>query len=179
MAQSWILDVRRRLAGAPQREPVVGTSERRALLVPLFVDARELWVLLLADGGGAFPGSPVESGEDAWIAALRGARGEAGLEAETILRLGELESLELPSGGLAVPCIGALPLAVAQRAVDAGGELTRLPLSAFANPTLVEETVIEAAGERRVVRGYHIGGRRIHGLAAHVLEDLLDRLKGE
>lgn len=176
---SWILEIRDRLSRSPQREPVVETTERRAILVLLFVDARELWALMMDRGGGVFPGAPVGPDEDAWTAALRGAKAEAGIAAEGVLRLGELESLELPTGGLAVPCIGALPLALVERAGGPGGEIFRVPLSAFANPTLVEETVVETSGERRVVRGYHIGSRRIHGLAAHVLEDLLATLHGD
>jgi len=176
---SWILDVRRRLAAAPALEPVVADAARRALLVPLFVDAGGLWALLREGGAGEpeFPSAPLAPGEDAWAAAQR-AGGEAGLPAEAVLRLGELSPLERPEGGLALPCIGAVPTPAAMTASDAGPSF-RIPLSALRNPTLVEEMEVETpAGDRRRVRAIHVGGRRLWGTAVFVLEDLLERLAG-
>jgi hypothetical protein len=176
---SWILDVRRRLAVAPALEPVVAGAARRALLVPLFVDSGGLWVLLRAGAGGEaeFPGAPVAGGEDVWDAALRAAA-EAGLPAGAVLHLGELAPLEPPEGGLALPCVAAVPTPAALAASDAGGAF-RLPLVALRAPTLVEELEVETpTGERRRVRAVHVGGRRLWGTAVWVLEDLLERLAG-
>jgi hypothetical protein len=176
---SWILDVRRRLAAGPSLEPVVAESARVALLVPLFVEAGGLWALLSTGAGGEveLPSSPVAPGEDAWDAALRAA-GAAGLPIETVLRLGELEALERPEGGLVLPCVGALPTAPALAVTEAAGTF-RLPLAALANPTLAEDFEIEDAdGNRRRVRAVHVGGRRLWGTAVWVLEDLLERLRG-
>lgn len=176
---SWILDVRRRLAAAPALEPVVAGSARRALLVPLFVDAGGLWALLREGAGGEaeFPGAPLAAGEDAWEAAARAAA-ETGLPAAAVLRLGELEPLEPPEGGLALPCVGAVPTPAALAASDNGGFL-RLPLVALRSSTLVEELEVESpAGDRRRVRALHVGGRRLWGTAVWVLEDLLERLAG-
>lgn len=176
---SWILDVRERLAAGPRLEPVVEDAARVALLLPLFVEAGGLWALLRSGPGGEaeLPSSPVAPKEDAWDAALR-AGGAVGLPIETILRLGELDALERPEGGLALPCVGALPTAPALAATGAA-ETFRLPLAALANPTLAEEMEIEDAnGNRRRVRALHVGGRRLWGTAVWVLEDLLERLRG-
>jgi hypothetical protein len=176
---SWILDVRQRLAAAPALEPVVADTARRALLVPLFVDVGGLWALLREGAGGEpeYPSAPVAPGEDAWAAAQRAA-GEAGLPAEAILPLGELSPLEPPEGGLALPCIGALPTPAAQTAGESG-RFFRIPLIALRSPTLVEELEVDTpAGDRRRVRALHVGGRRLWGTAVFVLEDLLERLAG-
>lgn len=174
---SWILDVRRRLAAAPPLEPVVGSARRSAILVPLFVDAGGLWVLVGEGDRGEpeLPGTPIAEGETAWAAARRAA-GEAGLPAEAVLELGELAPLELPEGGLALPCVGALPTPFALAASEGAGRF-RVPLAALRAPTLVEEMETEGpAGERRRVRALHVGGRRLWGTAVFVLEDLLERL---
>ena len=176
---SWILDLRKRLAAAPPLEPVVPSASRRALLLPLFVDAGGLWALLVEGAGGEaeLPNAPVAAGDDAWTAALRAADA-ARLPVEAALKLGELEPLELPDGGLALPCVAALPTPAALAAGDRPGWL-RVPLIALRAPTLVEEVELEGpGGERRRVRAVHVGGRRLWGTAIFVLEDLLERLAG-
>lgn len=193
---SWIQELRTLLAAAPQLEPIVEGSERLALLVPLFVEAGGLWVLMeqRSTGGEAlFSGAVVEAGEDAWDAALRAGAEDAGLPAEAVLRLGELAPIELVGagddedddgeGGLAVPCVGAVPVAAARTAVDAGdNDVFQVPLQAFGNPTLVEEFLVEpesGEGPVRRMRAIHVGGRRIWGLGVFVMEDLLERLQGD
>ncbi len=188
---SWILEVRRRLAVSPARQPLVAEPARSAALVPLLVDAGELWTVLVqpepgaggtGDDGGratqpgpAFPSSPLAAGEEVWAAALRGGGEQAAIEPKAVLRLGELEDLESPEGGLVAPCVGALPSHLETRPGPGVAEVFRVPLSAFANPTLVEETSVPGSTVR--VRGYHVGRRILRGLAAHILEDLLDRLR--
>jgi hypothetical protein len=189
---SWILEVRRRLAAQPARLPLVAEAARRAVLVPLLVDAGALWTLLVQpaagagagggagdDGGPAFPDSPLAPGEEAWTAALRGGAEQAAIEPKVVVRLGELEELEAapPDRGLVVPCVGALPTAVETRPGEGVAEVFRVPLAAFVHPTLVEETTVAAPGGPLTVRGYHLGSRIIRGLAARVLEDLLARLR--
>ena len=176
---SWIVDVRQRLGAGPALEPLVADAARRALLVPLFVDTGGLWALLREGAAGEpdFPAAPLAPGEDTWTAAQRAA-GEAGLPADAVLRLGELSPLEPPEGGLALPCIGALPTPAALTSTETG-PFFRVPLLALRNPTLVEELEVETpGGDRRRVRSIHVGGRRLWGTAIFVLEDLLERLAG-
>jgi 8-oxo-dGTP pyrophosphatase MutT (NUDIX family) len=182
---SWILDVRRRLAAHPARQPLVAEPDRRAVLVPLQVDAGELWTTLVQPaaaraGGGdepAFPGGAIRADEEAWAAAVRGAAAQAGVDPRTVLRLGELDDLESPAGGLVAPCVGALPRGAETRPGPGVAEIFRVPLSAFANPRMVEEREVAFADGIRRVRAYHLGNRLIWGVAAHILEDLLDRLR--
>lgn len=175
---SWILDVRRRLAAAPAREPLVAGSDRHALLVPLFVDAGGLWVLLREGAGGEaeLPTGPVADGEESWAAAVRTAAA-TGLPSEALLPLGDLEPLERPEGGLDLPCVGALPTPAGLATADGDGWF-RLPLVALSAPTLVEEIEVEYAGVQRRMRAIHVGGRRLWGTAVFVLEDLIERLAG-
>ena len=82
LPQSWILELRERLANpAPRRLAPAEAAERRqaSVLVPLYVDAGQLWTLLTRraetlpqhKGQVAFPGGGLEVGEDFWAAALR------------------------------------------------------------------------------------------------------------
>lgn len=174
---SWILDVRRRLAAGPAREPLVADSARRALAVPLFVDAGGLWVLLREgeDGAAEMAAGPVAGDQESWEAAVEAA-GAAGLPSEALLQLGELEPLERPEGGLDVPCVGALPTAAGLAAADRSGWF-KLPLVALSAPTLVEEVEVEHGGVKRRMHALHVGGRRLWGAAVFVIEDLLERLR--
>ncbi|MEM7051237.1 MAG: CoA pyrophosphatase [Acidobacteriota bacterium] len=183
-APSWIIEVRKRLE-TPGKEPLVEGTARRSVMVGLSVDAGELWVLMIRRfgdrwGSAAFPGSDVEPGEDVWTAALRGAEDEIDLPQKAVLRLGELDGVEDVSGGLVTPCIGALPAKFEAKALgDDVDEVFRVPLSVLNNPQLVEEEIVEVEGVQRRVRSYHVGGRRIWGLAVYILEDLMERLQGE
>ena len=185
---SWIAELRARLASPPpQRLP---PSEQRpaAVLVPLFVDAGELWTLLtvrsaeLAHHRGqvAFPGGGRAAGEDPWRAALREAEEEVGLAPEKVLRLGELDEVESPVGFRVVPCVGAIPFPLAL-APNPGeiAEAFPLPLSAFTNPRMVEDREVLLNGLRRELRIYHVGRWQIWGLTAAILSNLLARLELE
>jgi hypothetical protein len=185
--ESWIEQVRRRLADRPARQPLVADAARSALLVPLSVDAGELWTLLAvpepgsaaaSDEGPSFPSGPIAPGQEVWDAALAAAGERLGVAPGVVLRLGELEELEGPNGGLVTPCVGALPAGLATRPGPGVEEVVRMPLTAIANPQLVEQQRVETPAGERLVRAYHVGNRRVWGLAAHVLEDLLERLAG-
>ena len=114
---SWIFELRSRLASpAPQRLP---TNEARqaAVLVPLYVEAGELWTLLTKRsetlpqhrGQIAFPGGGREIGEDPWDAALRESQEELGIDPSRVVRIGQLDEASTPSGFNIVPCVGAVP----------------------------------------------------------------------
>jgi 8-oxo-dGTP pyrophosphatase MutT (NUDIX family) len=192
-AMSWILDVRQRLASpaprrlAPVRGVVPAPRELRpaAVLVPLYVDAGELWTVLTVrtdtlpnhPGQIAFPGGSRDPGEDPWTTALREAGEEVGLDAARVMRLGELDEHEVPSGFSVVPCVGAIPFRYAMRPSEAEiAEVFSLPLSAFTNPRLVEERGVKLDGVLRTLRIYHVGRRQIWGVTARILQTLLVRL---
>src|SRR4051794_33241502 len=79
---SWILALRQRLASPPPRRLVASAAGARrpaSVLVPLYVDAGELWTVLPLRADTlpshrsqiAFPGGAREPKEDAWEAAVR------------------------------------------------------------------------------------------------------------
>jgi 8-oxo-dGTP pyrophosphatase MutT (NUDIX family) len=192
--RGWIAEVRAALAEPPPRRLAPpaspGAAELRpaAVLVPLYVDAAELWTVLAKrtdtlvshPGQVAFPGGSREAGEDPWTAALREAQEEVGLDARRVLRLGELDEVDVPSGFRIVPCVGAIPRQAEMHANEAEiAEVFRLPLTAFGNPRLVEDRQVVYNGVRRDVRIYHVGSRQIWGVTARILKTLLLRLGTE
>lgn len=182
---SWILELRAKLENPMPVRQAMGDAKAAAVLVPLFVDAGQLWVLLTkrADslshhrGQIAFPGGVIEPGEDPWTAALRESHEEIGLEPKKVLRLGRLDEAQTPSGYHITPCVGVVPFPVETRLnPDEIEEVFPVPISALANPTMVEDRRINLDGVKRVMRVYHVGRRQIWGFTAKVLENLLLRL---
>lgn len=184
-AASWIAEVRARLASPPAGRLPASESRQAAVLVPLYVEAGELWTLLTRRsealpqhrGQVAFPGGGREIGEDAWAAALRESEEEIGLDARLVLRLGELDEAATPSGFRIVPCVGAIPATFRPRP-DPGeiDEVFSVPITALANPRLVEDREVLLNGERRTLRLYHVGRHLIWGVTARIVQNLLIRL---
>ena len=183
--ESWIQEVRRRLESPPPRRLPAGEGRDAAVLVPLYVDAGEVWTLLTErsvdlphhKGQVAFPGGGRELGEDMWQAALREAEEEVGLAPDSVLRLGELDQADTPTGYRIVPCVGAIPQEFEPRANR--GEIAdvfSLPLSALAHPNLIEDRLVSIDGVDRSLRIYHVGRHQVWGLTARVLQNLLRRL---
>ena len=183
--RSWITEIRERLAAPPPRRLAASDLRPAAVLVPLYVDAGELWTILTKRADTlpshrsqiAFPGGGRDFKEDPWGAAVREAHEEIGLEPKTVLRLGELDEGETPAGFRVIPCVGAVPRTF-QAQPNAGeiAEVFSLPLTAFSNPQLVEERAVKIDGVARMLRIYHVGGRQIWGLTARILQNLLMRL---
>jgi 8-oxo-dGTP pyrophosphatase MutT (NUDIX family) len=182
---SWIVALRERLASPPPQRLAPSDLRQASVLVPLYVDAGELWTLLTVRADTlpshrsqiAFPGGGKELKEDAWGAALREAQEEIGVDPKRVLRLGELDEIESPAGFRVVPCVGAIPYPykVELNAAEIA-EVFSLPLSSFSNPKLVEEQDVLINGVPRNLRIYHIGNRRIWGLTARILQNLMVRL---
>jgi hypothetical protein len=179
---SWILDVRERLASPPPAA-LAAEGARLAKLVPLFVDAGELWLLLLGPtgkellaGASTMPEAPVDRGEDPWVAAERGASRMA-LEPATLLRLGMLGQVSSPAGEAVIPCIAATPppaLSAGARSVTA--PLVRLPLRAARTPSLLEERLMKVRGVETWVVVAHVGPVKLAGAEVEILGLLLERL---
>jgi 8-oxo-dGTP pyrophosphatase MutT (NUDIX family) len=183
--RSWIVEVRGRLAAPPARRLAANELRPAAVLVPLYVDGGELWTVLTKRAAAltshpsqiAFPGGSREPGEDPWTAALREASEEVGIAPAHVIRLGELDEVDVPSGFRIVPCVGAIPHPYELLASAAEtAEIFRLPLSAFENPRLIEDRDVVYEGVRRSVRIYHVGSRQVWGVTARILQLLLARL---
>jgi 8-oxo-dGTP pyrophosphatase MutT (NUDIX family) len=183
--QSWILTVRERLASPPPRRLAASDLRPASVLVPLYVDAGELWTVLTKRTDTlpshrsqiAFVGGGRELKEDPWDAALREAHEEIGLETKLVLRLGELDEAETPTGFRVIPCVGAIPFPhTLTPNADEIADVFNFPLSAFTNPQMVEERSVLINGVERDLRIYHVGGRQIWGLTARILQNLLVRL---
>ncbi len=182
---SWISELRRCLSSPAGRRLPPTDARQAAVLVPLYVDAGELWTLLTKrtehlphhKGQIAFPGGSLEAGETPWEAALREAEEEVGLATEKVLQLGELDEAETPSGFRIVPCVGAVPFPVETKLnPEEIEEIFAVPVSAFANPKIVEDRVVSIDGKERWLRIYHVGGRQVWGLTARIVQNLLVRL---
>ena len=183
--ESWIHEVRHRLESPPPLRMPASEARQAAVLVPLYVEAGELWTLLTRRaetlphhrGQVAFPGGGRETGEDLWSAALRESEEEIGLAPQAVLRLGELDEVGTPSGFRIVPCVGAIPATFESRPNP--GEIEEVfaaPISALANPSLVEDREVLVNGRRRTLRIYHVGRQKVWGVTARILQNLLARL---
>lgn len=181
----WFAQIAERLSTPPPMRLAARDLREAAVLVPLYVDAGELWVVLTKrtdslpshKGQIAFPGGGRELGEDAWTAALRETQEEIGIAPQSVLKLGQLDEADIPSGFRVLPCVGALPFPF--ETVPNPHEIAEvfaIPLSAFASPGLVEERRVRLDGRDRMLRIYHIGGRQIWGATARILQNLLQRL---
>ena len=182
---SWILEIRNRLSSPPPRRLAASDLRQASVLVPLYVDAGELWTVLTKRtddlpthrGQIAFPGGGRELKEDPWAAALRETEEEIGLDPKRVLPLGELDEGETPAGFRVIPCVGAIPFPYETRLNDREiAEVFSLPLTAFTNPRMVEERPVKINGVERLLLVYHIGNRQIWGLTARILQNLLVRL---
>lgn len=182
---SWIVEVRERLASPTPLRLKPKEARQAAVLVPLYVDAGELWTVLTKRsdrlphhrGQIAFPGGVREIGEDPWTAALRESEEELGLDARKILRLGELDESETPSGFRIIPCVGAVPFPLETEINhEEIAEVFSVPLLAFADYRVVEEQLVRIDGVERVIRVYHVGSRQVWGLTARIVQNLMTRL---
>jgi 8-oxo-dGTP pyrophosphatase MutT (NUDIX family) len=183
--QSWIQTLRELLVSPPPRRLPPSELRQASVLVPLYVDAGELWTVLTKRTDTlpshrsqiAFPGGGRELKEDPWAAALRETEEEIGLERKVVLKLGELDEVESPMGFRVIPCVGAIPYPYKAKPNEAEiAEVFSLPLSAFANPRMVEEREVVINGMKRNLLIYHIGNRQIWGLTARILQNLLVRV---
>ena len=182
---SWILDLRQRLSTPPPGRLRSSEARSAAVLVPLFVDAGQLWTVLTKRaetlphhrGQIAFPGGTNEIGEDAWQTALRETEEEIGIPGTRVLRLGELDELETPTGFRIVPCVGAIPTGI-ETAINEEeiAEVFTVPLLAFSDVRMAEDRLVKIDGMERMIRIYHVGRHQVWGLTARVIQCLMQRL---
>jgi hypothetical protein len=178
-AVSWILEVRRVLEQS-KRLPVAGGSGTQvALVVPLYVEAAELWTLLREEPNETPPlsylATPFE-GDDPWPTVARLVSVGLGVEPSRVLRLGELDELGGTGGFRLRSCVVAVPVPE-DDGINVEAPSVRLPLSALKHPRLVEERTFEIEGESVPLAVYHVGRHRLWGPPLDVLLRLIKRLE--
>lgn len=185
----WLEEVARLLAATPveQREPSQGRVPA-VVLVPLYVAAGGLWVLLTRRsdalphhvGQYAFPGGVREDGDaDEVATALREAHEELGIDPAVVVVLGRLNDVWTPSGFLISPIVAALPYPLSFRPHDKEVEaVVPVPFTCLANPEAVEEQEIVVGGVKVLSPVYHYRSHRIWGATARIVADLVGRLTG-
>jgi 8-oxo-dGTP pyrophosphatase MutT (NUDIX family) len=183
---SWIVQVRRQLASPPPARMTPKEARQAAVMVPLFVDAGQLWTVLTRRteelphhrGQIAFPGGGREIGEEPWTTALRESQEEIGLDPTRVLKLGELDEAETPSGFRIIPCVGAVPFPLETTPNEAEiAEIFSVPLMAFSDVRMTEDREVTINGRTRTLRIYHVaGGRQVWGLTARLIQNLMARL---
>lgn len=182
---SWIFELRSRLGSPPPKRLPTSDARQASVLVPLYVEAGELWTLLTKRsetlphhrGQIAFPGGGREIGEDPWDAALRETHEELGIDPGKVVRVGELDEASTPSGFSIVPCVGAVPYPLeTQVNQDEIAEVFAVPLMAFADYRMVEDRRVKIDDVERWIRVYHVGKRQVWGLTARIVQNLMDRL---
>ena len=182
---TWILDVKSRLLSPPP-ERSANQAAGHTVFVPIYVDSGDLWVLMtdsdralaLDWGTGTFPGAGLESGEEPWEVIARICEQETGTATENVLRLGELDAVETKHGFSVVPCVGAIPPPDLD-SIATELDLFAIPLASFQSPQLIEDRQVSVDCKEAWIRVYHMGRRRIAGIAAQILESLSQRLYAE
>ena len=186
--QSWMLETRERLQSPPTRQLDSTATTTQVAFVPLYVDAKELWVILNAHRDQTIPeqsrihfsGGATTDDEQPWEVVARIVK-EAGIETRQILRLGELDEIETLSQTRLIPCVGAIPRPEQplDEASTEATEIFSLPLSAFRDPRLIEDCEVTVDDRIAWMRIYHVGRRRLVGPVAQILENLIERLFDE
>lgn len=164
----------------PKRLPVAGGSGNQVVLVvPLYVEAAELWTLLREEPNESPPlsflATPFE-GDDPWPTVARLVGVGLGVEPSRVLRLGELDEVGGSGGFRLRACVVAVP-----SPEDDGSNVevppVRLPLSALRHPRLIEERTFEIERQSVPLAVYHVGRHRLWGPPLDVLLRLLERLE--
>ena len=164
-----------------KRLPAAGGSGTQVVLVvPLYVEAAELWTLLREEPQEtpplSFPATPFE-GDDPWPTVARLVSVGLGVEPSRVLRLGELDELGGSDGFRLRACVVAVP-SPEDDGSNVEAPAVRLPLSALRHPRLIEERTFEIEGRNVPLAVYHVGRHRLWGPPLDVLLRLLERLEG-
>jgi 8-oxo-dGTP pyrophosphatase MutT (NUDIX family) len=93
---------------------------------------------------------------------LRETEEELGVDIRQVVRLGELDEAETPSGFRIIPCVGAVPNGLEPEInEDEIAEVFSVPLLAFTDFRAVEDRRVRIDGVERWIRIYHVGSRQV------------------
>jgi 8-oxo-dGTP pyrophosphatase MutT (NUDIX family) len=182
----WIDEVRGRLSAWERKAvPAPPDARRAAVLVPLYVRDRGLWVVftLRTDslehhrGQISFPGGAREP-EDAtaYHTALREAQEELGIRAEDAIPLGRLSPIVTVTDFYVEPFVVALPWPYEWRPQESEiAEVIEAPVADLMRPEVLETRKLE--GREEPVLFYHHGRHVIWGATGRILSELLAALE--
>ncbi len=196
MTESWLLEVRQRLARDWPERTVLhdpggsGTPLRpAAVLVPLYPRDGHLFTLFTRrtevvehhKGQISFPGGVAED-EDAnlWSTAVREAEEEIGIRAAGVQLLGALPKVVTVTDFEISPFVGAIPYPVDFRRQEGEvAEILEIPVSYLLDPEVVEERPVKWKGRYVQTLVFHYRGHAIWGATARILSDLLEVLRAD
>lgn len=182
--QNRLADRRRRVIDDPQ-------MRRAAVLIPLYRDGEETYVLFTRrtetvehhKGQISFPGGGEDEGDTGPLeTALRETEEELGLPRDQVRILGALDDVyTFVSGFVITPFVGVIPhpmpLRVNPREI---AEVLSVPLALFRDPSRVRVEVRERpTGERVQLYFYDHGPHEIWGATARIMTDFIDAVFGQ
>lgn len=178
------------LLPAPERTHSTGPlvlARPAAVLVPFVPRAGRLSVLFTRRnphlrhhaGQVSFPGGGIDPGDaDAVAAALRETREETGIDEAQVDPFGYLDCLDTVSGYCVTPVTGFVRSDYAVRLhEDEVDEVFEVPFEYILEPATLRSERIHWGGRDREVFTFDWEGRRIWGVTAAILKNLLDRMQ--
>ena len=164
------------------------TTRESAVLVPVFEEAGEAWMVLTRRaqhlrnhrGEVSFPGGRKDEGEALVDTATREAQEEIGLDPATVEIVGELDHLTTISSAAAiVPFVGILP--GRPRALVANPDEVELvltiPFSELLHDATYHEELWHLFGAERSMVFFDVVGDTIWGATARILHNFLELVR--
>lgn len=183
--------VERRLAGTRRRVVADATLKRAAVLLPLFREDDETYVLFTRrtetvehhKGQISLPGGEVDAADRGpEETALRETEEELGIPRGEVRVLGLLDDVfTLVSGFVITPVVGVIPPPTALRlSAEEIAEVLSVPLSVFRDPARRRvEVRMGVAGEQVEVSFYDYGPHVIWGATARIMRAFVAAVFGE
>jgi len=177
--------LRRRLAAAPHLEMPLEQLRPAAVLLPLFQEQGEDFVLLTRrtddlehhageisfPGGGRHPEDP-----DLLTTALRETEEEMGISPDHVTIYGRLDDFISVHGYRVTPFVGEFAAPYAYTANPAEiAEVIELPLRSFLAEGVWHQEDWTYRGRVHPVDFYHVGGYQVWGMTAAILRHFLQR----
>lgn len=173
-----------------RRQPVMyenkkSNKRRSAVLVPIYPDDNELWIILTRRSAMmkhhthevSFPGGNQEPEDvDAWATAVREANEEIGLDPSLPRYMGTLDSLvTVGSNSLISPQVASLERAPSLQANPIEvEEILHVSLTELLNPEIFREEIWEIQdGEMRRITFFELIGNTVWGATAAMLRQFL------